>query len=211
MPKSLAELRQVDRSHRRAEAKITIYLRSEAAAEFDTLNEQLVEAVTEVETERRRRADGDGKPGRLADKGSDAQRRVDELSARLDELAEQMRDDTQVEIGLAPIAAGEWNRWKVEHPAREEGDGDDRRITRRDYLSGGRFNFDALVEALPRFIVSLNGDTPEENDWERVILPDATARDVDRVAEMVMNLHEGSIAIPKSRKLLLDALTRDDD
>lgn len=191
-PKSIAELKKSPHV-KQATADVEVCLSTDLASEFDALNNEFLKAVSDEDAEAR-------KPQRLGSKGGPAQKRTDEVSARMDALIEKMAEH-QVTIHLGGKTAGEWNLWKADHQPRED--------SKRDKAKAYDLcDFDALVTAIPDFLLTLNGDPyiplPEDapadavDDW-RFVADTITASDLDKAATGILTMFEGSFQIPFSR------------
>lgn len=204
MSKSIAEMRASGQVRRRTE-KHTICLDVDLAEAYRAARAELVEAIEELE-KAGQKAPG---PQRLGAKGADLsaeKAKIEEKSAAMDELAEQMAE-FEVEITLERDEPAKWNEWCAEHPAREnEPDEQGRRLlVIRDAQRGGRVNFDALIADLFRWVTELNGEPVTSDDWAWLAGLAAPA-DLDDVGDLVLTMHCGRVNLPKSLKSSLGTL-----
>lgn len=209
MPKSISEMR-ADGHVRRRTRDHTICLDVDLADEYRRLREELYDATAALEEET-------SKPrpqGRLGTRYSaeiKAKReQVTELGTQLDAIADQMAE-YEVVVTLAQAETESWNDWAAENPPREQ-PADElgrRALMIRDAQHGGRCDFDALVKALPTWVIALNGNPVVDGEWEWVVSK-ASPGDIDDVAKDVLELHTGRVSLPKSLSsslaTLLDAL-----
>jgi hypothetical protein len=141
------------------------------------------------------RVDVDGArtgPPRKSGEGADLGPRADEIRAEQAELLNDLAD-FQAEVGLHGITGGEWQRFKDEHPPREDNAADIR-------LAGFVCNASDLFSTLGRFVASWNGEDIAADDWdkwlaERIIYADRR----DLIADVVKMHEEGMARAPKLR------------
>jgi hypothetical protein len=196
MSKSIAELRASGHVRRRTRDH-TICLSVDLADEYRRLREELFDATAALED----LANQPKPPGRLGSKTSApekaARQKVDDLAAQLDQVAEQM-GDFEVVVTLEQAQPVKWNEWAAEHPPREQAPDDmgRRALIVRDAQHGGRCDFDALVEALPAWITALNGRPATGDEWAWVA-DQAGPRELDDLADVVLELHTGRVSVPK--------------
>jgi hypothetical protein len=110
--------------------------------------------------------------------------RVLEIRDRLAELADLMREYEGEVLVRATLTDGEWEQWRIAHPAREEdqpGHRDDLMIAR------GYCNADDLMDDLARFVVAWEGEELQPGDYDALNLlrPDKKA-----LAATVVGLYE---------------------
>lgn len=129
----------------------------------------------------------DGPPRRLGQASTDP--RLKPLEERLAELHAEMREESGVLI-LRAIDGGEWLRWRSAHPARK-----DNRVD--EEIGYGLINAEALANDLFQFVGSFNDEPVDVDDWAYV-LGAAAPGDISDIVKVVIQMHEVSIAIPKS-------------
>lgn len=118
--------------------------------------------------------------------------RVVEIRERLAELAALMAE-YEGDLTVAPMLSdGEWARWKIEHPAREEGQPGHREDAMVQYVC----NADDLIEALATFVTHWEGEPLAPGDFDALNLmrPDKKA-----IAELVVQMYEVGAYLPKLR------------
>ena len=197
MPKSIAELRASGRVRRRTRDH-TLCLDVDLADEYRRLREELFVATAALEE----KANQPQPPGRLGTRAKAAlqaeREQVEELAAQLDAIADQMAE-FEVTVTVEQAETEAWNDWAAENPPREQ-EPDElgrRALILRDAQHGGRVNFDALVKALPTWVIGLNGAPVAAGDWEWVA-SNASPADLDDLAGVVLELHTGRVSLPKS-------------
>lgn len=205
MPKSISELRASGRVRRRTREH-SICLNVDLADEYRRLRTELLEAAAALEEA----SNKPQPPGRLGTRHKAALKaerdKVDAKGTELDAVADQMAEyEIVVTVEQAEPAA--WNDWAAENPPREqEPDEVGRRaLVIRDAQHGGRCNFDALVQALPTWVTTLNGDPASADDWAWVA-SSASPGDLDDLAALVLELHTGRVSLPKSLSASLATL-----
>lgn len=209
MSKSISEMRASGHVRRRTRDH-TICLDVDLADEYRRLRGELLEAAAALEEEK-------GKPqapGRLGTREKAAlkaaREKVEAKGAELDVIADQMAE-FEVTVTIEQAETEAWNDWAAANPPREQ-EPDElgrRALIIRDAQRGGRVDFDALVKALPTWVVALNGKPVANGDWEW-IASNAAPGDMDDLAAEVLELHTGRVSLPKSLSsslaTLLDAI-----
>lgn len=141
------------------------------------------------------RVDEDGErtgPPRKAGEGSNLGPRADEVKARLGELPDELAN-YQGEIELRGITGGEWQRFKDDHPPREDDKADIR-------LTGALCNASDLFAALGRFVASWNGEPVAADDWDKWLAERITYSDRRDLVTAVVEMHEAGLSrSPKLR------------
>jgi hypothetical protein len=119
--------------------------------------------------------------------------RAIEIRDRLAEIAAEIAEYEGDLTVRATWSDGEWEQWRIAHPAREEdepGHRDDMMI------AGGYCNSEALIGELAAFVVAWEGEplAPGDFDALNLLRPDKKA-----IANMVVGLYEVGEDIPKWR------------
>jgi len=144
--------------------------------------------------------------------GPDEARRIAEL---MEPLHQQMLEH-EVVVRLRRKPRTTWRREYVEaHPPRiQEGkhtaychrDPDD-----EDACSGclpnlddarHGVNIDDLADDVGEFVVALNGEPADRDDYDEIVAASASNGDLRRLARIVATMHEGEFSVPKSRLAL---------
>lgn len=183
MVKNLADLRA-----ERSTARPTIIYRAvvgegqKHVAEVERLTDEHNEVVTRAAVEAGPRKSG---------QKTTLSPRAEEIRARLAELHDLMAEYA----GDLTIAAtkddGEWVRWRLQHPARPEGEpghDDDLEIAR------GVCNADDLIEDIEAYVVAWEGEPLQSGDFEALNLP---RPDKKEIASLVVGLYEEGANLPK--------------
>ena len=152
-------------------------------AESEALSDELLTLAREVA-----RVDADGErtgPPRKSGERASLPPRADEIKARQDAILDDLAA-VQGEVGLTGFTGGEWERFKEEHPPREDNERD------RKY-AGGACDSSALFGALGKFVTTWDGETVTAQDWddwlsERIIYADR--RDM---VSTVVQMHEAGL------------------
>lgn len=117
--------------------------------------------------------------------------RLEEIREELGALYESLRD-SEGEILLRGITGGEWQRWKDEHPPREDS------VTDKD-VAWGLCNATDLLDDLARFVVSWEGEEFAPDDWDGWFRDKVSAGDLRDLVTDVVAMHEMSgVRAPKS-------------
>lgn len=111
-----------------------------------------------------------------------------ESRAVVDQLAE-----FQSEIDLQGLEGGEWQRYKDDHPPREDNKADLR-------LTGGLCNASELFADLARFVRSWEGEALTKGDWDGWLAERICYADRRDLVTAVVEMHE--TRLPRSPKLL---------
>lgn len=183
MSKTLAELR-ASREKKLPTRIATVCLDLEALADAQRLQAEKENVLLEA---RRHNDDGDGPPARL---GETIPPRVAEIEAELSALWDRMRE-SEGELLLRAIPGGEWQRWKDEHPPRDDNRTDEQ-------TTFGVCNGQDLLNDLGRFVVSWNGEQLAEGDWDTWLADQIAPADLAALVGLVVEMHEVRITVPKS-------------
>lgn len=117
--------------------------------------------------------------------GAKSDPRIAEIEASQASLLERLAKH-QGEIGLAGLDGGAWQRWKDEHPPREDNRADLQ-------LVGGLCDSSALFAALGTFVESWNGEAVVEGDWDGWLAESITYADCRDLVTEVVRMHEDSV------------------
>lgn len=164
-----------------------------------TLDQELIADVQRLETERSdllmqaRRVDEDGErtgPPRKSGEGSGIPSRVEAIDVELTTLYDRIAE-SEGELMLRGISGGDWQRWKDEHPPREDNVTDTR-------VAFGLCNATDLLNDLGRFVVSWDGEDLADGDWQ-MLAEQIPPGDLRELVTAVVAMHERSgVRIPKS-------------
>lgn len=174
----------------RAHKVVTLIEGQHLLARSKRLDEELLDLAAQAS-----RTDAEGErtgPPRKAGEGADLGPRAEEIRTEQTELLNDLAN-FQGEVGLRGLSGGEWQRFKDDHPPREDNTADVR-------LAGAMCNSSDLFAALGRFVASWNGDDVAPDDWdkwlaERIIYADRR----DLVTEVVKMHEDGLTRSPKLR------------
>lgn len=163
-------------------------------------NDLLIAEVEEqnAEQERPRKSGAKGSP-RLRE----IRARLVEVRARLAELAGLMGDYEGELTIRATKTDGEWEQWRIAHPAR----GENEPGLRDDMLlTGGVCNADELLADLATYVVAWQGEPLPAGGYDALELlrPDKKA-----IAERVVGMYETGDDLPKWRSALSAYLERE--
>lgn len=155
--------------------------------EFQRLNEELVDLLAAHE---RVSEDGEraGPPLKAGEKKfpPEVDQRIEsirtESAALLDRLGEH-----QGRIGLTGVEGGDWQRWKDEHPPREDNTADQK-------IGGGLCNTSDLFADLGRYVTSWNGDPVPEGEWDAWLGESITYADRRDLVRAVLEMHETGLS-----------------
>lgn len=146
--------------------------------------DRLVEKIADLES---RTGDGDkAGPRRTADP---RRKELADARAELDALHDKMRA-TQATLEVRAIPAGEWLRYKDEHPAREKNQSD------LD-VGLGYVNATELLDDLHRWAWRIGTETVSPEAWAK-IAASADSGSVLEVARTAVRLQEARVTVPKS-------------
>jgi hypothetical protein len=182
MPKSLADLR-AERSTARPERAYRAVVGDGQKFVVE------VQRLTEEHDEITINAVSEG-PRKIGDSTTLTPRMV-EIRERLAELRDLMGEYEGELTIRATKTDGEWDQWRIAHPARDEdepGHKDDLMLT------GGCCNADDLIADLAAYVVAWEGEPLESGDFEALNLlrPDKKA-----IAATVVGLYEVGDDLPK--------------
>lgn len=154
-----------------------------------------IEAAGDRASERQRTVGEKADPevAALRDQAAALRARINEIRVRLSEVTDIMADYEGELTVRATRSDGDWGRWRIEHPARDEGEPgyrDDLMVT------GGYCDSDALLDDLATFVVAWCGEELKTGDYEALNLlrPDKKA-----IAALVVGLYESGDDLPKLR------------
>lgn len=179
MATSLADLRA--RKIKRPIDTVEICTDPEATAEAS----RLAAEIDQLRFETARRIDG-GAPRKVGQAANDP--RLVKLRAELEQAYDLMRESTG-RLTLQAIPAGEWARWKDEHPPRKDNPTDER-------LVYGLFDSSALLGDLDKWAIAWEGEPLAPGDWDMFA---QLSGDLAVCIQTVFNLQESLVSVaPKS-------------
>lgn len=128
--------------------------------------------------------------------------RITEIQVRLSELVDILDEYKGTLTITATRSDGEWAQWRIDNPARTEGEGGHREDLT---ITNGWCDSDALIADLGRYVTAWNDEPIAADDFD--------ALDLDRprkkqIARIVIGLYETGDTRPKGlRKILSDYLS----
>lgn len=183
-------------------------------AESEALSEEAQDLAREEMSLKSRtsRTDAEGNqsgPPRKAGEGAADVRRLEEIAARfeaikarLPEIADELAA-FQGEVGLVGLTGGDWQRFKDEHPPREEAADEqgNRPLNRNDSTFAlGFCNSTAVFNALGKFVSTWDGEPVSAKDWDDWLAERIAYADRRDLIAAVVQMHERKAArSPKSR------------
>ena len=111
--------------------------------------------------------------------------RVEEITAELAALVDRLAE-FQGTVDLRGITGGEWQRFKDDHPPREDNMADLQ-------VAKGHCDSSALFGQLGRFVVSWNGEEVAANDWDDWLAEKITYADRRDMVTAVVDMHEANL------------------
>lgn len=194
MPPTLAELRAQSgpKPLPKATVNVTMVEGQHLLAKSQQLNDELVDLLVEQEREKAKDDEGRDRVRKAGEQRSPENPRIDELREEMQSVVDQLAE-FQAKIEISGYTGGNWQRYKDEHPPREDNQAD---LT----LARGMCNSSDLFNDLGRFVVSWDGEELDKSDWsgwlaERICYADRR----DLVTEIV-DLHENKLPrAPKSQ------------
>lgn len=118
--------------------------------------------------------------------------RVVEIRERVAELSGLMADYEGDLTITATRSDGDWAQWKIEHPARDEGEPG----ATEDDVVGGFCNATDLLEDLATYVTHWEGEKLEAGDFEALNLLRGDRKEIARV---VVSMYEQAANLPKLR------------
>jgi len=116
--------------------------------------------------------------------------RVEEIKAEIKTTVGHLAE-FQAEVGLRGLTGGDWQRYKDEHPPREDNKADLQ-------LTAGLCNASDLFADLGRFVASWEGEDLAAGDWNEHVAERICYADRRDLVSDVVDLHETSL--PRSPK-----------
>lgn len=120
----------------------------------------------------------------LRDQAASLRVRINEIRVRLGEVTDIMADYEGELTVRATRSDGDWERWRIAHPARDEGEPghrDDMMVT------GGFCDSDALLADLATYVVAWGGEELKAGDYDALNL---LRPDKKSIATLVVGLYE---------------------
>ena len=153
-------------------------------AEMQRLTEEHDDLVIRAAAEQSQR------PRKSGEKATPPER-VTQIRARMAELRDLMASYEGDLTIRATKQDGEWSQWRIDHPARDDGEPGHRDDM---MLTGGCCNSDDLIEDLATYVVAWDGDLLQPGDFEALELlrPDKKV-----IAATVVGLYESGDDLPK--------------
>lgn len=197
MPKSLADLRS--KPKQLPTRVVRICLDQEAVAEVQRLESERADLLLEAKRAARNEDADSTRPPRRA--GEDAEPpRVAEIAAELEALWDRMRE-SEGDILVRAISAGEWQRFKDEHPPREG--------NKSDYeVAFSLLDASALLADLGRWVESWNDEVFTAGAWDEWFKEHVSSADLAEIGRAVMHAQEDRVTVPKARSTVLSAPPR---
>lgn len=145
--------------------------------------------VLEATEQKKPRKNGAGVAPRILE----IRERIDSINGRLAELAGLMGEYEGELTIRATSTEGEWKRWRLAHPARDEDE-----PGRRDdlLLAGGHCNVDDLMAELATYVVAWNGEPLGTAGFDALSL---LRPDKKEIAAIVVGFYETGDDLPKLR------------
>lgn len=182
-------------------------------AEMETLVEETRDLSLEEERLKRdvTRTDGDGEkagPPRKAGEGAPSARRLEEIAERFTEIEARLAEipdglaEFQGDVELVGMTGGDWQRFKDQHPPREDMDETGKRLLNRSDIAYalGLCNSSAVFDALGKFVKAWNGEAVTPTDWDEWLGERIAYADRRDLIGVVVRMHEqGAARSPKSR------------
>lgn len=118
--------------------------------------------------------------------------RVAEIRQRIAAIT-QLMDDYEGDLTITRTKSdGDWAQWKLEHPAREEGDP----AHAEDELVGHECNAADLLDDLATYVTHWNGEPLGPGDFDALELMRAERKEI---AQIVVGMYERGANLPKLR------------
>lgn len=192
MSKTLAELR-ASRAVALPERTVPICLAQGLVAEAQDLQEERTSLIS-------KRTPSEGESGRPRRNGSPEDVRLVEIEDRLQALFDEMGEHTG-RLRVRGVEAGEWSRWRDDHPPRRDGVDDEGRpiINMLDEsVAGAWCNASALLDDIiacdhpsRQWIVGWNDEPMTPEDWQ-FISSKAAPGDLKNVVREIVEMQEGA-------------------
>jgi len=132
------------------------------------------------------------KAGQGAKDAAKREKRVKEIREALASMIDRLAE-FQGEIGLRGISGGDWQRFKDDHPPREDNTADVQ-------IALGVCDSSAVFKALGRFVASWNSEDVADGDWDSWLAERITYADRRDLVTDVVKMHEEGLArSPKLR------------
>lgn len=176
----------------RATATVTLIEGQHLLARSQELQEQLADLLMQIERDREAaQEDGRDRTRKAGQKPDAEDPRVEELRVEMRAVVAQL-SDFQEQVELEGLEGGAWQRYKDNHPPREDNKADRK-------LAGDLCNSTDVFNDLGQFVKKWKGEALQPDDWngwlaERICYADRR----DLVTEVV-DMHESRL--PRSLKL----------
>ncbi len=192
---TLAELRAQNgpKPLPRAERTVTLIEGQHLLADAQRLTEELedLQAAGRSVDEDGNRTGPPPKAGAGAKAARERTKRMEQIPDELSAIVSRLGEFQGV-VGLTGMTGGDWQRFKDEHPPREDNRADLR-------LTGGHCNSTAVFEALGTFVTTWNGENVAEGDWDSWLAERITYADRRDLITAVVSMHEQAMnRAPKS-------------
>jgi hypothetical protein len=176
----------------RATRTVTLIEGQHLLAESEALEEERIGLLVQAERDAEAAEDDGRKRTQKAGQKPEPTKpaRVVEIEARQKEIVGELAGYQSV-IGLRGFSGGDWQRYKDEHPPREDNAADVR-------LTGSLCNASDLFADLGRFVVSWEGDDLVDGEWNSWLAERITYADRRDLVRAVVELHEARL--PRSPK-----------
>lgn len=194
MSKSLAELRKSKPASLPTRV-VTVCLDLEVLAEVQRLEGEKSDLHVELQGIAASSASQSRPNPRVAAINARVAEIDDELTAKFDRMRE-----SEGELLLRATSGGAWQRWKDDHPAREDNKSD-------EAIAYGFCNASDLLDDLSKYVVEWNGEPFGKGDWDELFADRVAPADLRAICSLVVEMHEVRAQVPKSRSVSSELLT----
>lgn len=140
--------------------------------------------LAKAEQRARDAEEGNAGPRKSAEGGGSAER-LEELKGQIAAIQSRLAE-LQGDVGLVGFDAGEWQRYKDDHPPRKD--------SRDDQLVGGGWvNATDLLNDLGLFVRTWDGEPLAEGNWDMSLAKKVTPADLAQLVRDVVAMHQSRL------------------
>lgn len=177
----------------KATRTVTLVEGQHLLAKSQQLQEELVDLLMQAERDREAaKDDGRDRTRKAGQKADDPDPRIEKRRAEIRSVVDQL-EEFQSKVDLTGFEGGDWQRYKDQHPPREDSKAD------RD-LTGDLCNSSDVFNDLGRFVVAWQGDALLDGDWDGWLAERICYADRRDLVKVVVDMHEARLPrAPKSQ------------
>lgn len=176
----------------KATCTVTMVEGQHLLARSQQLNDELLDVLLEADREKAKDEGGRERVRKAGERKPPENPRIAELRAEMQDVVDQL-GQFQGLLDLSGLSGGAWQRYKDDHPPREDSKAD-------TTLARGLCNSSDLFADLGRFVVAWDGEELADGDWDGWLAERLCYADLRDLVTEIVDLHESKLSrAPKSQ------------